>query len=360
MRSACLVAALAGLAYAVPQNINFEEIDSADALRLTGPPIDAVSQPVSYNGKAAKASAAAEVTEDLSSPSKRGLGKRGVNDPCSPQPDGYGPKPATNSVDDFLGFQTFATARVTIVQHQDTSSNAATPQGYQRSFQGLQGSVSANTYMGLYTLKTYDTIKCQQLCDAADSCSGFNIYFERDPTLAPAEACPNPASFTNIKCTLWGSGVTAESTTNKGQYRRDFHVVMTGSNGYTKNKPPSSQVGFTGPVKFGGAINAPDSYMGQKYFPGVYDASQCVAACQTNTAYNKRRPRGDGTYDACNFYNVYLLSRNNVPHGTYCSLYTKAWGKPYSTNYGQYRGSDYYSVSSSYGFTLNPPDSGHN
>lgn len=353
MRSACLVAALAGLAYAAPkpapQNINFEEIESADAPTLTGPPVDAVSQPVSYNENAAKASAVAEVTDDLSSPSKRGLAKRGVNDPCAPQPDGYGPKPADDTVAAFMGFQTFA----------DTSSNAATPQGYQRSFQGLQGSVSANTYMGLYTLKTYDTIKCQQLCDAADSCSGFNIYFERDPTLAPADGCLNPASFTNIKCTLWGSPVTAESATNKGQWRRDFHVVITGSNGYSKNNPPDAQSGFTGPTEFGGAINAPNSYIGQKFFPGVYDAGKCSAACTTNTAYNKRHPRADGTYDACNFYNVYLLSKNNVPEGTYCSLYTKAWGKQYSTNYGQYRGSDYYSVSSSYGFTLSPQDSGH-
>lgn len=124
MRSACLVAALAGLAHAVPrpapQDINFGEIDvrsppsqaclpftdpnqTEDAPTLTGPPVDAVSQPVAYNEKAAKASAAAQVTDDLSSPTKRGLAKRGVNDPCSPQLDGYGPKPAVDTVDAFLG-----------------------------------------------------------------------------------------------------------------------------------------------------------------------------------------------------------------------------------------------------------------
>jgi len=240
-----------------------------------------------------------------------------------------------------------------------------TPQGYQVSFKNLKAAVNANSYMGLYTLKTYDTIKCQQLCDAANLCTAFNMYFERDPTVDPGDACPNPPSFTNIKCTLWGSGVTTEAAVNAGQYRIQFQVVIAGSNGYTKNLPPAAQSGFDGPTGLGGAINAPlnaagkNTYIGVKYFPGVYDAGKCSAACSANTAYNHRHPRSDGTYDACNFFNAYLISINNVPDGTYCSLYTQSWGKQYSTNYGQYRGSNYYSVSSSYGYTLNPQDPGH-
>ncbi|KAL8652841.1 MAG: hypothetical protein Q9226_004093 [Calogaya cf. arnoldii] len=353
MRSTCLVAALAGLAYAAPkpspQFINFDEFDSADVPAVTGPALEAVSEPVVYSEPAAKADAVAEVTQELSAPGKRSLAARGVNDPCSPQPDGYGPKPPVDSDANFLAFSNFS----------DSAKTAATPQGYALSFSDLKASVQLTSYLGLYTLKTYDTIKCQQLCDAANLCSGFNIFYERDPTLAPAEACPKPAAFTNIKCTLWGSPVTPESAKNQGQYRRDFHVVIAGSNGYSKNNPPNAETGFTGPTPFGGAINAPNSYIGQKFFAGVFDAGQCSGACTATTAYNKRHPRADGTYDACNFYNVYLLSKNNEPQGTYCSLYTKAWEKRYSTNYGQYRGSDYYSVSNSYGFTLAPQDPGH-
>ncbi|KAL8668871.1 MAG: hypothetical protein Q9168_006516 [Polycauliona sp. 1 TL-2023] len=353
MRSTCLVAALAGLAYAAPkpapQFINFEEIDSADAPAATGPAPGAVSEPVAYSEPAAKADAVTEVTQDLSTPKKRSLAARGVNDPCSPQPDGKGPKPAEDTDAAFLAFSGFS----------NSATTAPTPQGYALSFSNKQASVSLNTYLGLYTLDTYDTIKCQQLCDAANLCSAFNIYYERDPTLAPADACPQPASFTNIKCTLWGSAVTPESASNQGQYRRDFHVVIAGSNGYTKNNPPDAQTGFSGPVELGGAINAPSGYIGQKFFSGPYDAGQCSGACQANTAYNRRHPRADGTYDACNFYNVYLLSKNNVPQGTYCSLYTQTWDKKYSTNVGQYRGSDYYSVSSSYAYTLAPLDAGH-
>lgn len=57
-------------------------------------------------------------------------------------------------------------------------------------------------------------------------------------------------------------------------------------------------------------------------------------------------------------FNLYVLSKNNIPESLTCSLYTQSWDKSYSTNVGQYRGSDYYSVSQSYGCTLNPQDSG--
>ena len=88
-----------------------------------------------------------------------------------------------------------------------------------------------STYLGLYTLETYDTIKCQQYCDAATACYGINIYIERDPSVAPADGCDNPSSITNFKCTLWGSAVTADAATNTGQYRDNFQVVIAGSNG---------------------------------------------------------------------------------------------------------------------------------
>lgn len=52
-------------------------------------------------------------------------------------------------------------------------------------------------------------------------------------------------------------------------------------------------------------------------------------------------------------FNMYVLSENNTPQGLYCSLYDRTWDKSYSTNYGQYRGNAYYSVSQSYGYTLN-------
>ena len=75
---------------------------------MTGPAPDAVNQPISYDEQAAQASAVAAVTEDLQNPSKRSLSKRGVNDPCAPQPDGYGPKASPDTPDAFLSADVFS------------------------------------------------------------------------------------------------------------------------------------------------------------------------------------------------------------------------------------------------------------
>lgn len=92
--------------------------------------------------------------------------------------------------------------------------------------------MSASNYMGLYTLTSFDTLACAQKCDAAPGCLAINLYIERDPTLDPNnDNCPNPPSTTNYKCTLWGAPVVAEEATNKGQWRDQFQVVITGSNG---------------------------------------------------------------------------------------------------------------------------------
>lgn len=94
-------------------------------------------------------------------------------------------------------------------------------------------------------------------------------------------------------------------------------------------------------------------------YPGPYDPSQCAAACQAQTQYDHDHPASDGTYDACNFFNSYILSENDSPIGTYCSFYTQAWDKSYATNTGQYDSSgNYYSVASSYGYTLTSQDPG--
>ena len=117
MRSTYLISALVGLAVAVPrpspQDIDFAEIEDAPAPVATGPAVTAVSQPVTYDENAAAVSASSSVASDLAAnptpaPAKRDLENRGVNDPCSPQPDGYGPKPPTDSDSAFLAYDQFA------------------------------------------------------------------------------------------------------------------------------------------------------------------------------------------------------------------------------------------------------------
>lgn len=270
--------------------------------------------------------------------------------------DGYGPKATPDTVEGFYALQTLA----------DQSSKAPTPNGYARTYRGHTGSCSSGTYLGLFFFKTYDPYLCQQQCDShSDGCTSFNLYFERDPTVDPGSACPNPASFTTIRCTLWKNTLqNQDGAQNFGQYRgpvdatsQAFHAVIAGSNGYFKDVPPPSYTGYNGPSPEGGAINAPldngtDTYMGYKFFPNG-DYSQCTAACTAQTVYNGRHPPSDGSAPkVCRFVNAYLLSKNNVAQGIYCSMYTRVWDRSYGTNYGQYRGSDRYTVANSYGYAV--------
>ena len=117
--------------------------------------------------------------------------------------------------------------------------NAATPSGYVRNFQNLQASTQQIYYLTYKTLDaTYDVQACADFCDSEKYCNGFNIYFERDPSVDPSSACPNPPPVTNIKCAIYGYPVASGSATNEGQYRgpedasgEAFHVVIAGSNG---------------------------------------------------------------------------------------------------------------------------------
>ena len=40
---------------------------------------------------------------------------------------------------------------------------------------------------------------------------------------------------------------------------------------------------------------------------------------------NQQHPKSDGSYQTCKFFNGYILSKNAVPQGLYCSLYGQVW-----------------------------------
>ncbi|KAG8628686.1 hypothetical protein KVT40_002551 [Elsinoe batatas] len=174
-------------------------------------------------------------------------------DPCAPQPDGHGPGNLT--VDAFMTNPDFKQAALSAPSTVNSGSST-----YNRVFSNLQGSVSANSYLGLHTLHAYDVNKCAAFCEETNLCTSFNIYIERDPALNPTKNdstaptvwgywCPLPDAITNYKCTLWGSALDASLATNKGQWRKDFEVVITGSNGYdkTNNTTPTCEVTSTVP-----------------------------------------------------------------------------------------------------------------
>lgn len=111
---------------------------------------------------------------------------------------------------------------------------AGTPEGYVQSFKDAKGSTEQIGYLTYKNIESgkYDVEECAKFCNNEKFCLGFNIFFERDPTTDPAVGCDqNPPPTTNIKCSIYGYPVAKASATNKGQYRGDFQVVITGSNG---------------------------------------------------------------------------------------------------------------------------------
>jgi len=83
------------------------------------------------------------------------------------------------------------------------ATNAPIPDGYALVFTNLDGSMTAPSYMGLYTLTSYDTLGCASKCDQASGCEAFNIYIERDPTL----------------CSMYNQTWGPSYATNYGHYR---------------------------------------------------------------------------------------------------------------------------------------------
>lgn len=179
--------------------------------------------------------------------------------------------------------------------------------------------------------------------------------FERDPTLAPGSGCENPASTTVIKCVFYAGPLSASSATNTGQWQSKFQVVIAGSNGYMANSI-AAPTGYTTPVSLGtAAINAltdmcgTNTYMGFKLFTsGGFDASLCAAACSAQSVYNLNNPPANGPVQTCQFFNTYMLYKNNKPQGQYCSLYSETWSPAYATNTGYSSNGDKYTIAYSF------------
>lgn len=258
-----------------------------------------------------------------------------------------------------------AAAFSSALDFSSTARAASIPSGYKQSFVDKNGSSQQIGYLTFKTYDSYDVQGCADACDGEKYCLGFNIFFERDPSLEPGPNCPNPASTTNIKCSLYGYPVAGNAATNLGQWRQDFQVVIAGSNGYSKiGKALPSVKDFKAPTTLQAAINAPldngyDTYNGMRLFnENPYDPALCAAACQAQTDYDKAHPNSDGTYKPCNFFTSYILTQNEVPLGTYCTLYTRSWDSSYAVNTGYYYGSDKYDVINVASYEITNPSKG--
>ncbi|KAI7205512.1 hypothetical protein D0869_00151 [Hortaea werneckii] len=278
-------------------------------------------------------------------------------DPCAAQPDGYGPVPTPDTASAFREFDKLhasASAAPSIV------SSDSEGEQYEKVFEDLDGSVSAQSYLGSYTFQTYDVEACASKCDCTELCTSFNIFAERDPSLNPTKNnsnaptvwgyyCPNPPSMTSFKCTLWGSDIEAADATNKGGYREDFEVVITASNGYDKTNttvPPKTPE-YEEPKDCGDkAIDAPEYWLGSKFFPGPFNPIVC-----SNYA-NKQSEVNGASGQKVQMFNAYYLHKNGHPWGTQCALYNSKLGTEWATYKGSNSGNDRFDCKRSWSYHL--------
>ncbi|KZM26418.1 uncharacterized protein EKO05_0005913 [Ascochyta rabiei] len=233
---------------------------------------------------------------------------------------------------------------------QDQAVNAITPAGYTQVFRNLKNASQANGYMGYRMLSTYNVSECANICTSTLGCQAFNIYLERGPSQVPGTDCLDPPALVNPFCALWGGPVSTDNALNEGQYREQFHVVITASNGYVASSSLNrlSSFAILAPLD----CNGNDSYMGMRLWSdGPFDRQRCAAICDATTQYNVDHHPVDSKIPPrlCKFYNTFIVSKNFISQGQYCAMYSQFWDPElYANNSGQYDGDgNRYTISSS-------------
>ncbi|KAF7193370.1 hypothetical protein HII31_05349 [Pseudocercospora fuligena] len=357
MKSFVLAAALSGLA-AAQQSLDAAAVAAAPYSGATQAPVGAANQGnVGFQPNPSSVSAGVQPTSAPQGSSK--MMKRAGGD-CSKQPAGTAPNTYPDTPQAFQANPYF--------HGQANSYPQIIPSGntfYYEKFRDLNGSTQQNSYLTYYILNNYDVPACAAKCNSVDLCTAFNIYVERDPSLDAGPACPNPPSVSNYKCALWGSSISRETATNTGQYRDQFQVVITASNGYDKTNwtIPSPVDSFTQAANLSGkAITLAKNsyYLGAEYFPGPYDPQLCGYYATAQTAANRAdaKAKGLSTYQPCNLFNAYTVYKNKAAQGTYCSLFNKVVGAEAAGAAGTYYNGDLYEVGVSYTYKLTQQDAG--
>jgi hypothetical protein len=154
---------------------------------------------------------------------------------CYPMAAGHGPKPSADTTLAFLENTEFSRL----------ANRAPQPVNYTRDYVDEHAaSFSTTDYLMYLELESYDTVKCSAQCNDVAACKGFNIFFERKPTLQLGPNCLTSSSSTAIKCVLWGMQLDRRDATNSGYLNREFEVVIAGSNAYNKvgDAPPAKSI----------------------------------------------------------------------------------------------------------------------
>ncbi|KAF2137094.1 uncharacterized protein K452DRAFT_201582, partial [Aplosporella prunicola CBS 121167] len=244
-----------------------------------------------------------------------------------------------------------ANAFLNYATYSDYATKASSPGNYSTAFTNKQASTDEIGYRGVFTLDKYDPSLCAAKCNSDKDCLGFNIFIQREPKLRPDyDVCKNPDPTANVKCTLYGYPVSAETATNKGAYFSEFQSVIVASNGYNKENYAAPMVPsfFTPEGPLAGAVQDSSYYLYELYTSG-FDPSLCGKGCKANTAYNEAHPPASGKPVRCFAFNAYIQYKNGSPEGTFCSYFSYAVNaSSKATNVGETRGSDRITISNSY------------
>ncbi|TKX21685.1 hypothetical protein C1H76_6181 [Elsinoe australis] len=181
-------------------------------------------------GAAAKATTSASTTSKSVKASK--VRRQNVNSACAAQPILYTYTPAAPASTDVIAP---LSAFLKDDKLASDASAVATIPGFTSIYSGLLGIAQKPLYYMFYTdMSSYNATACGEICTNTQGCRSFNMYYERSPTLAPASGCPNPSAYTAIRCAFYSTFLKSTDVVNSGQWRKDFGVVVTGSNAYRK------------------------------------------------------------------------------------------------------------------------------
>lgn len=88
---------------------------------------------------------------------------------CSPQDIAFGYQPKPNTPTGFLVDTSLS----------GISLGSLAPAGYSTNFTGAYGSLFGDSYLGYWSLASYNVSQCADICDSVPACRSFNIYLER-------------------------------------------------------------------------------------------------------------------------------------------------------------------------------------
>lgn len=216
MRARILLPAVVGLASAAALKRR-QKVDYNGVVAAADPVVSIASgvqhQSIAYDPSAAILSAIAEVTAhplpvgvDTVAPVKKRNLRVATRAACQSEPT------IANT------YNLDVSSAAAFQADKKTSSLAniiAVPSVYFASFRDAKASVHAIGYLGYDVVEVYDPSVCAVKCNSKAGCIGFNLFFQRDPTLDPGITCKNPPAFANIKCTYWGRPANPEAASNK-------------------------------------------------------------------------------------------------------------------------------------------------